>query len=116
MQAEALTGQTDSHLAEVSTLHQTLLAEHNVHHDLMALVNAADTAGFQLEIASGFRDFSRQLLIWNNKFSGQRTMLDSHSQPLDPSRLSDEEKLFAILRWSALPGTSRHHWGTDFDI
>ncbi|MGB2173241.1 MAG: M15 family metallopeptidase, partial [Porticoccaceae bacterium] len=22
----------------------------------------------------------------------------------------------AILRWSALPGASRHHWGTDFDI
>ena len=24
--------------------------------------------------------------------------------------------MFAILRWSALPGTSRHHWGTDFDV
>ena len=22
----------------------------------------------------------------------------------------------AILRWSALPGASRHHWGTDFDV
>ena len=22
----------------------------------------------------------------------------------------------AILLWSALPGASRHHWGTDFDV
>ncbi len=22
----------------------------------------------------------------------------------------------AILRWSALPGGSRHHWGCDFDV
>ena len=116
MKAEELTGQVSSHLAEVSTLHQTLLAEQKVHHDLIALVNSAHSAGFQLEIASGFRDFSRQLHIWNGKFSGQRTIFDTNSHPLDPSTLSDEEKLFAILRWSALPGASRHHWGTDFDI
>jgi LAS superfamily LD-carboxypeptidase LdcB len=24
--------------------------------------------------------------------------------------------MFAILRWSALPGASRHHWGTDIDV
>ena len=30
--------------------------------------------------------------------------------------LSDTDWLAAILRFSALPGTSRHHWGTDFDI
>ena len=30
--------------------------------------------------------------------------------------MSPEEIVFAILRWSALPGGSRHHWGTDFDV
>ena len=24
--------------------------------------------------------------------------------------------MFSILRWSALPGASRHHWGTDSDV
>ena len=24
--------------------------------------------------------------------------------------------MFAILTWSALPGASRHHWGTDIDV
>ncbi len=35
---------------------------------------------------------------------------------MDTASLSDEQKVRAILRWSALPGASRHHWGTDFDI
>jgi len=30
--------------------------------------------------------------------------------------MSDIEKYKAISLWSALPGLSRHHWGTDFDI
>jgi hypothetical protein len=32
------------------------------------------------------------------------------------SSLSAQDKLHAILRFSAIPGTSRHHWGTDLDI
>jgi LAS superfamily LD-carboxypeptidase LdcB len=36
--------------------------------------------------------------------------------PLDVAQLSPEQTAFAILRWSALPGGSRHHWGTDFDV
>jgi hypothetical protein len=31
-------------------------------------------------------------------------------------RLTPAERVAAILWWSALPGTSRHHWGTDFDV
>ena len=30
--------------------------------------------------------------------------------------LSARQQLAAVLRFSALPGTSRHHWGTDVDI
>ncbi len=36
--------------------------------------------------------------------------------PLNVAALSEEELVFAILRWSALPGASRHHWGTDLDV
>ena len=43
-------------------------------------------------------------------------MLDDLSHPLDVSSLTDKQRIFAILRWSALPGCSRHHWGTDMDI
>jgi len=30
--------------------------------------------------------------------------------------LSERDQVLAILRWSALPGASRHHWGSDMDI
>jgi LAS superfamily LD-carboxypeptidase LdcB len=77
---------------------------------------AAKAAGFELAIASGYRSFSRQLLIWNQKAQGVRPLLDSDGNPLDVSQLSDEQKMFSILRWSALPGASRHHWGTEVDV
>lgn len=76
----------------------------------------AATFGFDLRIASSFRNFERQLLIWNNKARGVRPVLDSNGEPLDIHCLTEREKVFAILRWSALPGASRHHWGTDLDV
>ena len=30
--------------------------------------------------------------------------------------MSPGDRLHAILRYSAIPGTSRHHWGTDLDV
>jgi LAS superfamily LD-carboxypeptidase LdcB len=83
---------------------------------LSALVLKASQAGFDLRVASGFRSFERQLHIWNQKACGQRPVLDEREQPVDLNALSDAEKVFAILRWSALPGASRHHWGSDMDV
>ena len=77
---------------------------------------SASAAGFQLAVASGYRNFARQLHIWNQKAMGLRPVLDDRGAPLDMSQLTDDKKMFSILRWSALPGTSRHHWGTDFDV
>jgi LAS superfamily LD-carboxypeptidase LdcB len=83
---------------------------------LLALTQKAADTGFEMKIASGFRSFERQLLIWNNKAYGLRPVLDQFEQPVDLNLLNDDEKVFAILRWSALPGASRHHWGTDIDV
>lgn len=82
----------------------------------LKLRHDAALAGFDLRIGSGFRDFDRQLAIWNAKAAGQRVLLDSAGCELDYNQLSARERLYAILRWSALPGASRHHWGTDIDI
>ena len=65
---------------------------------------------------SSFRDFDRQLQIWNAKFSGARALLDAAGRPLDATALSPAARIDAILLWSALPGASRHHWGTDVDL
>jgi LAS superfamily LD-carboxypeptidase LdcB len=32
------------------------------------------------------------------------------------ARLAPAEQLHAILRYSAMPGGSRHHWGSDLDV
>lgn len=83
---------------------------------LKRLASAARQAGFEMRVASGYRSFERQQAIWNAKATGRRALLDERGQPLDASTLSPADTLFAILRWSALPGASRHHWGTDIDV
>jgi LAS superfamily LD-carboxypeptidase LdcB len=80
------------------------------------LAEAAGQAGFELAIASAHRDFERQRWIWNAKASGQRPVLDAYGEPLDIDSFTERQWVFAILRWSALPGASRHHWGSDLDI
>lgn len=83
---------------------------------VQSLAEAARQAGFCFEVASAFRSFERQLAIWNAKARGERPVLNDLGEPLDLTRLSERERAWAILRWSALPGTSRHHWGTDLDV
>lgn len=81
-----------------------------------ALRQDAARAGFDLRAVSAWRDFGRQLAIWNAKARGERPLLDAREQPIDPRGLAREELPAAILHWSALPGLSRHHWGTDLDV
>ena len=73
-------------------------------------------AGFELKIASCYRGFEHQLRIWNEKVSGKRKVLDANEVELDVTSMEAEECLWSILRWTALPGSSRHHWGTDVDV
>ena len=87
-----------------------------VQEPLQQLQQLALSSGQELKVASAYRDFDRQLLIWNAKVSGQRPVLDKQGSVLNLSALTDWEIVEAILTWSALPGASRHHWGTDFDV
>lgn len=77
---------------------------------------AAAQDDVDMQIVSSYRGFDRQLQIWQNKWSGKATLLDASENVLNVTDLSDQEKLIAILTWSALPGASRHHWGTDLDV
>lgn len=110
---EMLTGRSTEHLTLLSGNHRLQPAAVEA---FRAMQQAAKTAGFDLQPASTFRDFGRQLAIWNGKFYGDRPVLDKDSQPIDITPLSAAERCEAILRWSALPGASRHHWGSDLDV
>lgn len=96
--------------------HRGVLLHPSVVPAVLALERACAAQGFQLGIASAHRSFERQLHIWNGKAAGQRPLLGSQGEPLVRAELTDQETLWAILRWSAVPGGSRHHWGTDLDV
>jgi LAS superfamily LD-carboxypeptidase LdcB len=112
--AGELTGQVRTHIADVSdpdcALHVHVAAP------FQSLRRAAATEGFDVVPQSAFRDFSRQLAIWNGKFSGEKPMQDAAGRPIEARQLPAAERIDAILLWSALPGASRHHWGTDIDL
>lgn len=61
-------------------------------------------------IISAFRSFDHQKRIWENKFTGRQRMR------LPVEGKSPSEIIALILEYSSAPGTSRHHWGTDFDL
>lgn len=111
---EALFGLCENHLVpydpDSTLLHPGVIAP------LEQLKREARQVGFELRLASGYRSFARQKMLWNAKALGQKPVLDEWGQPLDALTLGERDRAYAILRWSALPGGSRHHWGTDMDV
>jgi len=109
-----LTGRARTHVVELD--HPRCVLHVEAVTSFLAMRDAAAAAGIDLVAASSFRDFDRQVLLWNRKWRGERPLADRSGQPIDPATLDDGEKLNAILCWSAIPGGSRHHWGTDVDV
>jgi hypothetical protein len=96
---EVLTGRTSSHILTGGVIHKNALLA------FMDMQNDAKKAGINIHIASGFRSFERQLFIWNRKFQSYSTQ-----------GLSPLQSIKKIIEYSTIPGTSRHHWGTDIDV
>jgi LAS superfamily LD-carboxypeptidase LdcB len=112
---DILTGSTERHLRRLNPA-QSIMIHAQVVEPFVALQTQAAKQGFDLQICSGFRSFERQLHIWNGKLSGLRPVVDKAGNPIVLEALSPWDQIQAVLRWSALPGASRHHWGTDFDV
>lgn len=83
---------------------------------LRVLQHKAAEQGIELAVCSAFRSFERQYQIFKDKYEGRRPVLDAEEKTVDISALSPAEKIKAITYFSALPGLSRHHLGTDFDV
>lgn len=58
--------------------------------------------GIKLFIVSATRTFYRQAEIWERKWDKRTGMRTNRAA--------------TILEYSSMPGTSRHHWGTDIDL
>jgi LAS superfamily LD-carboxypeptidase LdcB len=73
---------------------------------------AAKADSVNLFIVSATRNFDYQKRIWEDKWSGKIKVEEK-----DLSTVHDlNERTRMILLYSAMPATSRHHWGTDIDI
>ena len=66
---------------------------------------AAAKEGIDIKVVSAHRSYNRQREIWNAKY-----------KTLTLQGLPAKDAIQEIITYSTLPGTSRHHWGTDIDI
>jgi LAS superfamily LD-carboxypeptidase LdcB len=106
-------GLDDGHLVTVSEDHRL---QQTVKTAFLKMQKAAFKEGHDLRLVSSFRSFQKQVSIWDRKWQGKLPLNTLDGKVLDIASLTDEQKMHAILLWSALPGGSRHHWGTDFDV
>lgn len=78
------------------------------------MYNHALKDGVRLQIRSATRNFNYQKGIWEAKWTG--TKLIESGENLSKTTPDPKERALKILRYSSMPGTSRHHWGTDIDL
>lgn len=71
------------------------------------MYEAALKDGVKLIITSGHRTFVEQVCEWELRWNNPRT---------DQVFTNDTEKARYLLQYRSMPGTSRHHWGTDIDL
>jgi LAS superfamily LD-carboxypeptidase LdcB len=109
-----LTGRARTHVVQRDDLGAAIASE--ALEPFLAMKADAARAGIDIAIVSGFRDFRAQQRIWDMKFRGERPLYDERGNVRDRTAMSDEEAIDAILCWSALPGASRHHWGSELDL
>ena len=76
------------------------------------MAEAAAQENIKLSITSATRNFDSQRDLWNNKWNG---ITDIYGQD-ESAKTEGEERFNKILEHIAVPGTSRHHWGTEIDI
>jgi D-alanyl-D-alanine carboxypeptidase len=80
---------------------------------LAKMFDAAKADGIELKVVSGFRSFRDQKRIWEDKWTG-KTLVEGGKLP---ETIPDAKtRAVKILEFSSMPASSRHHWGTDFDI
>jgi LAS superfamily LD-carboxypeptidase LdcB len=69
------------------------------------LRTAAASDNILIKVVSSYRSYAQQDRIWNRKY-----------KQFTEEGLSPEDAIAKIVEYSTIPGTSRHHWGTDLDL
>jgi len=109
-----LTGRARTHVVQRDDLDAAL--QHEALEPFLAMKDAAARDGIEIRIVSSFRDFAAQQRIWDQKYLGERPLYDANGNTREHGKLGPDELVNAIVCWSAVPGGSRHHWGTEIDV
>ena len=91
--------------ADIDLYGEDINLRKEAHDAFVEMRKAALTDGIDIKIVSSYRSFDRQAAIFERKYL---KYTDDGMEPLDAV-----EK---IIEYSTIPGTSRHHWGTDVDL
>ena len=96
----------DSNFSIVSSKYssKTIYLRKEVLQKFDQMYDAALKDGIKLVIISGTRSFNHQKYIWDRKWAKNILKMDSISAVKE------------IMKYSSMPSTSRHHWGTDIDL
>jgi len=95
------------------TLKTGIYLRTEVYNAFIAMRDSALKDGVTLSIVSATRTFDQQKIIWENKWNGRQYV---GGKLLNTAYPDEVERAKVILKYSSMPGTSRHHWGTDIDI
>lgn len=77
-----------------------------VYEQFKKMRDAAAGDGLKLIILSATRNFNAQKRIWERKWDHR----------LAHGKRDETSMALEILKFSSMPGTSRHHWGTEIDL
>ena len=88
---------------ELFGVHYKLRKE--AHHAFDKMKAEALKESINIQVVSSYRDFNHQNRIWTRKYN-----------TFTKQGMSPENTIDKIIEYSTIPGTSRHHWGTDLDI
>jgi len=95
---------TDSMFVQVPQKYCLMRTEY-IHKDVLepyiAMYEAAALNNINLGLISAYRSFDTQAWLWNSRYYNSG---------------NPEASAKAVLKYIAMPGTSRHHWGTDIDV
>ena len=107
---------SDSGFVQVSSEYtdkKSIYLRKQTYQAFVRMAQAAQGAGITLRIISATRSFESQKRIWEAKWNGQTKVA---GQNLSQEISHAKQRALKILEYSSMPGTSRHHWGTDIDL
>jgi LAS superfamily LD-carboxypeptidase LdcB len=107
---------SDSGFVRVSSAYtdkENIYLRRQTYQSFVRMAQAAREAGISLRIISATRNFKNQKRIWEAKWNGTRKVA---GQNLAEAISGGKQRALKILEYSSMPGTSRHHWGTDIDL